>query len=139
MVIKDIWEKGKMVVTWIRGHQALTAKFGKLTRKAHLLPGESGLQKDGTRGLVQLYEMYATRSWHPELAMAGMRVLSQVIYASSCERNWSAHGHIHTNIRNRLEPATTDKLVYVYSNSKMVAATRDVDELKMFAWDNEDA
>ena len=74
-----------------------------------------------------------------ELAIVGMRVLSQVISASSCERNWSAHGHIHSKIRNRLEPATTEKLVYVYSNSKMVAATRDADELKMFAWDIEDA
>ena len=43
-----------------------------------------------------------------------------------------------TPTRNRLDPATTEKLVYVYSNSKMVAATRDADELKMFAWDNED-
>ena len=66
-------------------------------------------------------------------------VQSQVISASSCERNWSAHGHIHTKIRNKLEPATTEKLVYVYSNSKMVAATRDADELKVFAWDIEDA
>ena len=68
-------------------------------------------------------------------------VQSQVI-ASSCEQNWSAHWHIHTKIRNRLEPAraaTTEKLVYVYSNSKMVAATRDADELKVFAWDIEDA
>lgn len=74
----------------------------------------------------------------PGLARVGMRVLSQVISASSCERNWSAHGHIHTKIRNRLDPATTEKLVYVYSNSKMVAGTRDTDELKTFAWDNED-
>ena len=66
-------------------------------------------------------------------------VLSQVISASSCERNWSAHGHIHTKICNRLEPATTEKLVYVYSNSKMVAATRDADELKVFSWDIQDA
>ena len=36
-------------------------------------------------------------------------VQSQVI-ASSCEQNWSAHWHIHTKIRNRLEPATTEKL-----------------------------
>ncbi len=77
------------------------------------------------------------------MAMVGMRVLFQVIYASSCgERNWSAHGQFHPKIRNRLDPATTEKLVYVYSNSKMAAATRDgsgdADELKMFAWDNED-
>ena len=67
-----------------------------------------------------------------------MRVRSQVISASSCERNWSAHGHIHTKIRNSLDPATTEKLVCVYSNRKMVAGTRDADDLKMFAWDNKD-
>ncbi len=80
--------------------------------------------------------MWSIEPWWPELV--GMCVLSQVIYASSCERNWSAHGYIHSKIRNRLDPTTTEKLVYVYSNSKMVAATRDADELKMFAWDNED-
>jgi hypothetical protein len=83
------------------------------------------------------YELYV-KPWWPELTLVGMRVLSQVISASSCERNWSAHGHIHSKIRNRLDPATNEKLVYVYSNSKIVAATRDADELKMFAWDNED-
>ena len=68
--------------------------------------------------------------------MVGMHILSHVISASSCERNWSAHGHIHSKILNRLD---TEKLVYVYSNNNMVAATRDADELKMVAWDNEDA
>ena len=75
---------------------------------------------------------------HPELAMVGMRILSQVISASSCERNWSAQGHIHMKICNKLGPETTEKLVYVYSNSKMAATVRDADELKMSAWDNED-
>ena len=65
-------------------------------------------------------------------------IKSQVISASSCERNWSAHWHILTKIFNRLDPATTEKLVYVYSNSKLVASTRDADKLKMLAWDNED-
>jgi hypothetical protein len=35
-VENDIWEQGKMVVIWIRGHQAFAAKFGKLTRKSRL-------------------------------------------------------------------------------------------------------
>ena len=64
------------------------------------------------------------------------KVSSHLTY--SCERNWSAHGHTHTKISNRLDPATTEKLVYVCSNSKLVASTRDADKLKMFAWDNED-
>ena len=62
-------------------------------------------------------------------------IQSQVISASSCERNWSAHGHIHAKICNRLDAATTEKPVYVYSNSKLVASTRDADKLEMFAWD----
>jgi hypothetical protein len=45
--------------------------------------------------------------------LVGMRVLSQVISASSFfERNCSAHGHIHLEVCNRLAPATTEK-VYI--------------------------
>ena len=65
-------------------------------------------------------------------------IQSQVISASSCERNWSANENIHARICNRLDPATTEKLVYIYSNSKLMASTRDAEKLKMFAWDNED-
>ena len=58
--------------------------------------------------------------------------------AESCdsERNWSPQGQIHTKIRNKLGPETTEKFVYVYSNSE-IATICDADELKMFAWDNE--
>ena len=83
------------------------------------------------------YEMYV-KPWHPELAMVGMRVLSQVIFVSSCERNWSTHRHIQTKILNKLSPEKTEKLVYVDLTSKMAAAVCDAYELKMFAWDNED-
>ena len=78
------------------------------------------------------------KPWHPELAMVGMHVLSQVISASACERNWSAHRHIHTKICNKLSPDTTEKLVYVYSNSKLAATVRDADRLKMLSLDTED-
>jgi hypothetical protein len=56
-----------------------------------------------------------------------------------CWRNWSAHRHIHSKIRNRLELATTEKRVYTYPNTKFVASLHNADELKMFAWDGEDA
>ena len=79
------------------------------------------------------------KPWHPELAMVGMRVLSPVISASSCERNRSAHRRIQWKILNKISPETTEKVVYVYSNSKMAATVHDAYELKMFAWDNEDA
>ena len=43
-----------------------------------------------------------------------------------------------TKIRNKIGPETTERFVYVYSNSKMAVTIRDIDELKKFAWDNED-
>ncbi len=46
---------------------------------------------------------------------------------------WAA-GHIHSKLRNKLEPVTTDKLVIVYANSKIVSETRASGELTLFAW-----
>ena len=40
-------------------------------------------------------------------------------------------------LSNKLSPETTEKLVYVYSNSKMASAVSDAKKLKMFAWDND--
>ena len=79
--------------------------------------------------------------WAKAVAKARRRCLlslSQVISAFSCELNWSAHRHIQTKISNKLSPETTEKLDYVYSNSKMAGTVSNADELKMFAWDNED-
>jgi len=58
--------------------------------------------------------------WWPELGKVGMRVLAQVVSASACERNWSAYGRVHTDARNRLNTKTAEKLVYVYSNTRML-------------------
>lgn len=45
--------------------------------------------------------------------------------------------HIHSEVRNRLAPTTTEKLVYIYSNRKAVSAAALHDELKMYTWDNQ--
>ena len=90
--------------------------------KAGILQKETLWAKAAKRPFEAWYNMYI-KPWHPELAIVEMRVLSQVVSASSCERSRSAHGYIHSKIGNRLEPANTEKLVYVYSNSKLVAAT----------------
>lgn len=36
--------------------------------------------------------------------------------SAASERNWSAHGRIHTKVRNRLSPSTTEKLIAVQWN-----------------------
>ena len=69
--------------------------------------------KAGKRQFEAWYKRYV-KLWHPELAMVEIRVLSRVISAFSCELNRSAHGHIHSNIRNRLEPAAVQPLKSLY-------------------------
>ena len=48
-----------------------------------------------------------------------VRVLSQICSASSCERNWSNYGFVHSKSRNRLSTKRGKVLVYVFSNLKL--------------------
>ena len=117
-----------MYVTRCMAQPASAASAKSQTTLELCLPGWDSSEGNSVgQGCKKAY----VKPWHAEMAMVEMHVLSQVISASSREPSWFAHGHIHSKIRNRLEPATTKKLVYVYSNSKMVAATRDADKLKM--------
>ena len=75
--------------------------------------------------------------WHAKLAMEGMCVLSQVILVFSLERNWSAHLHTQTSIRNKLSHETTEKLVSLHPRRAgagglrpMTAAARGREGLK---------
>ena len=135
------WRRSRACRQWASGGTAggsgTPAPNCAYKGKARILQNETVWANAAKMPPGAWYEMYV-KPWHPELARVGMRVLSPVISASSCERNSSAHGHIHTKIRNRLDPATTEKLVCVYSNSKLVASSCDADKLKMFAWDSED-
>ena len=78
-------------------------------KKCTMFSRETTWTNTARMGPEEWYEMYVT-PFHTELALVGMRVLSQVISASSFfETNCSAHGHIHLEVRNRLVPATTEK------------------------------
>ncbi len=77
--------------------------------------GQSNSTSENARTMSpeKWYDMYI-KPTHPELAEVAMRVLSQVLSASSCERNWSSHGHIHSKVRNRLASSSLEKLVYSF-------------------------
>jgi hypothetical protein len=59
--------------------------------------------------------------YHPALELVGMRLPS--VSASSCERNWSAHGHIRWEVRNRIAPVTTEK------PGRLSTAREEVDDI----------
>jgi hypothetical protein len=57
----------------------------------------------------------------PELAEVAKKVLSQPISSSSAERNWSTYSFIHSVKRNRLNAKTSDKLVYIHANIRLIS------------------
>ncbi len=52
----------------------------------------------------------------PELQSFAIKVLSQVIVAQACERNWSTFEFIHSQKRNRLTFERAPDLVFVFSS-----------------------
>jgi hypothetical protein len=48
------------------------------------------------------------------------RILAQVVSSSSCERNWNSYSSFHSKARNRLHSSSTEDLLYVYTNSRVL-------------------
>lgn len=57
----------------------------------------------------------------PILKRIAMRVLSQTCSSSASERNWSTYDFILSRKRNRLSPIRAEKLVWVFSNRRLMA------------------
>ena len=66
------------------------------------------------------------------LAPIAKRILAQTI-STSCERNWSSYSFVHDRKRNRLLPKRADDLVFVYTNSRLLATSKLTDEKRWYA------
>lgn len=56
----------------------------------------------------------------PQLPENAVKVLSQPISSSSAKHVWRTYTYIH-NIRNRLNSVRADKLVFIYSNIRLIS------------------
>lgn len=73
-----------------------------------------------------------------ELRVVAIRVLAQVVSATSCERNWSDFGHIHTNGSNRLTAESAADLTSYYASLRLYDRIQDPErEDRMTEWDVE--
>ncbi|KAM0997242.1 hypothetical protein ACFX2C_007144 [Malus domestica] len=61
--------------------------------------------------------MYGTDA--PTVRKLAIKVFSQTVSSSTCERNWSTFAVIHTKQRNRLAHIRSEILVYCYHNMKL--------------------
>ncbi|CAM0953229.1 unnamed protein product [Alopecurus aequalis] len=62
-----------------------------------------------------------------ELQKYALRIVSQCMSSSGCERNWSTFALIHTLLRNRLGYEKLHKLVYVHYNLKLRIQQQELD------------
>ena len=67
------------------------------------------------------------------LAPIAKRILAQTVSTSSCERNWSTYFFVHDRKQNRLLPKRADDLVFVYTNSRLLATSKLTDEKRWYA------
>jgi len=63
----------------------------------------------------------------PELQGLAVKVLSQTASSSAAERNWSLFGFFQNKRRASLKPSTTEKMVYVHANTRLLDKITDVD------------
>ncbi|CAN6246063.1 unnamed protein product [Urochloa humidicola] len=57
----------------------------------------------------------------PELKKLAFKLLGQPTSSSCAERNWSTYGLIHSSLRNRLNPARAEDLVFTHQNLRLLS------------------
>ena len=67
------------------------------------------------------------------LAPIVKRILVQTVSSSSCECNWSSYSFVHDRKWNQLLPRRADDLVFVYTNSRLLANAKLMDEKRWYA------
>ena len=71
----------------------------------------------------------------PVLQKLAMRVLGAPVSSSASERNWSAYKHVISDTRTRLTSDRAKKLVYIYSNSRVLSKHKRNHTSEAFEWD----
>ena len=64
------------------------------------------------------------------IAPIAKQILGQTVSSSSYEWNWSSYSFVHKKSGNRLQPKKAEDLVYVYTNSRLMAKRKDKDDKK---------
>ncbi|GBG59740.1 hypothetical protein CBR_g54843 [Chara braunii] len=62
----------------------------------------------------------------PKLQAIAIKVMGMWSTATSAERNWSSMDLVHSKRRNRLKPATVEKLLYIHWNMNLLRASKNL-------------
>ncbi|GBG77235.1 hypothetical protein CBR_g23563 [Chara braunii] len=76
---------------------------------------------------ISLLEWWATHGGDaPKLQAIAIKVMGMWSTATPAERNWSSMDLVHSKRRNRLKPATVEKLVYIHWNMNLLRASKNL-------------
>jgi hypothetical protein len=99
--------------------QAMKAEFNMYFYTMSPYCGEHVWSSMGVKEVPHLW-WFTSGSVGKLLPHIARRILAQVVFFSSCERNWSSYSFVHSKARNRLLPSRAEDLVYVYTNSRVL-------------------
>ncbi|KAF4142636.1 hAT family C-terminal dimerization region [Phytophthora infestans] len=71
-------------------------------------------------GKLAVYDFWCSLNQFPILQDIAKRVFRCTAGSSVAERNFSAHGFVHSKLRNRLAPERVEKLVHIYFNARNI-------------------
>ena len=85
-------------------------------------PGFNGFDSIEDRSLLEPKQWWGIHgNSAPALRTIALKLLGQPTSSSCSERNWSTYGMIHNTLRNRLNPARAEDLVFVHQNLRLIS------------------
>lgn len=110
-----------------------TLQFYRFRDPTNPMSGEGAMATAKQSPAWKWWSLYGFH--YPELQKVAIKVTAQVVSATSCERAWSAFGHVHTASRNRMTADKATVMTSVYWNLRLRDRLCDVNDHEYFEWD----
>ncbi|CAN6363640.1 unnamed protein product [Urochloa humidicola] len=105
--LADSIDSGLMALSQFQAFKSFSGKFG----------GPMARRAVGQMSATEWWTLFGGEV--KELQKYAIRIVSQCVSSSGCERNWSTFALVHTKVRNRMGYEKLEKLVYVRHNLKL--------------------
>ncbi|CAM0149332.1 unnamed protein product [Urochloa decumbens] len=105
--LADSIDSGLMALSQFQAFKSFSGKFG----------GPMARRAVGQISATEWWTLFGGEV--KELQRYAIRIVSQCVSSSGCERNWSTFALVHTKVRNRIGYEKLEKLVYVRHNLKL--------------------
>jgi hypothetical protein len=121
--IKVDSECQSIALQWLQERYSPT-EGAKIYAQLLLFFNKAGMFQNPGYWDAELLKQVHARIWWTqfdcELSVLAQELLSIMPSSGAAERNWSTFGFIHSKLRNRLRNPRVEKLVYLYTNGRII-------------------